>query len=159
MAYPEFQQLPVINNQSTLPVVVSDAHNSNRRWEGVLDYTAPNVETQTGTVTLRALIDNPNHQLLSGMYVKITIPYQKIDQALLIPESSIGTAQAGRYVYLVDAKNQIVQRIVKTGMLTENNMREIRSGVTPEDRYVVDALQTVRPGMTIQPILQQATQK
>ena len=153
MAYPEFQQLPSINNQAPLPISISDAHQPNRQWRGQLDYTAPNIETQTGTITLRALIDNKNHQLLSGMYVKITIPYQKIPQALLIPESSIGTAQAGRYVYLVNAQNQVVQRTVTTGILTDDNLREIRSGLSPDDRYVVDALMTVRPGMTVQPIL------
>lgn len=159
MAYPEFQRLPLINNQSPLPISISDAHQPTRQWSGQLDYTAPNIDTQTGTVTLRALIDNSNHQLLSGMYVKITIPYQKIPQALLVPESSIGTAQAGRYVYLVNAQNQIVQRMVTTGILTNDNLREIRSGLTPEDRYVVNALMAVRPGMTVQPILKQLSQK
>jgi RND family efflux transporter MFP subunit len=159
MAYPEFQQLPIINTQSTLPISISDAHHPERQWSGQLDYAAPNIDTQTGTVTLRASINNPNHQLLSGMYVKITIPYQKVSQALLVPESSIGTTQTGQYLYLVNAQNQIIQRMITTGILTKDNLREIRTGLTPEDRYVVDALMSVRPGMTIQPILKQPSQK
>lgn len=161
MAYQEFQHLPVFNNSpdSNLTISFSDADDPDRQWQGKLDYVSPNIDTQTGTVTVRAIAENPSQELLSGMYVKVNIPYKRIDQALLIPESSIGTAQTGRYVYLVDKDQKIVQRMVKTGILTADNLREIISGISPEDRYVVEALMTVRPGMTIKPITAPQSQK
>ena len=67
-------------------------------------------------------------------------------------EASIGTGQAGRYVYLVDENNRVVQQTVKVGVLSNDGMREIVSGVTPDDRYVVEALMNVRPGMTVKPV-------
>lgn len=96
----------------------TDAADTNRIWKGKLDYSSPNVDLQTGTVTVRAIAENPDEELLSGMYVEITIPYKNVPNALLIPESSIGTNQAGRYVYLVNQDNQIVQQIVKVGILS-----------------------------------------
>lgn len=157
MAYAEFQNIPPISYALTIPdsamaLTVIDAADDKRHWKGRLDYSSPNVDLQTGTVTVRAILDNPEEELLSGMYVKIRLPYKKVDNALLIPETSIGTSQAGRYVYLVNEKNQVIQQTVKVGVLGDNGLREIISGVTPGDHYVVEALMSVRPGMTVKPV-------
>lgn len=159
MAYAEFQNLPEIGNpldkqSETMPLTIINASDTTRSWQGKLDYSSPNVDLQTGTVTVRAIIENPRDELLSGMYVKINVPYKKVRDALLIPESSISTNQAGRFVYLVDEENHVVRQAVKTGVLGPNNMREIISGITPDDRYVVEALMTVRPGMAVKPVRQ-----
>ena len=157
MAYAEFEQIPPVTNplvskDSALALTVINAADTSRYWKGVLDYTSPNVDLQTGTVTVRFILENPKEELLSGMYVKIRLPYKVVKDALLIPEASIGTGQAGRYVYLVDENNRVVQQTVKVGVLSNDGMREIVSGVTPDDRYVVEALMNVRPGMTVKPV-------
>ena len=157
MAYAEFEQIPPVTNplvskDSALALTVINAADTSRYWKGELDYTSPNVDLQTGTVTVRAILENPKEELLSGMYVKIRLPYKVVKDALLIPEASIGTGQAGRYVYLVDENNRVVQQTVKVGVLSNDGMREIVSGVTPDDRYVVEALMNVRPGMTVKPV-------
>lgn len=157
MAYAEFQNLPVIGNPASskdtpMPLYFTDASDTTHVWQGRLDYSSPNVDLQTGTVTVRAIAENPKEELLSGMYVKITIPYKNVSNAILIPESSIGTSQAGRYVYLVDKDNHVVQKPVKVGVLSPDGLREIISGVTPDDQYVVQAMMTVRPGMAVKPV-------
>lgn len=157
MAYAEFQNLPVIGNPTSpadtvMQLSITDASDSTRVWHGRLDYSSPNVDLQTGTVTVRAIADNPKQELLSGMYVKITIPYKQVHHAVQIPETSIGTSQAGRFMYLVNDDDEIVQQTVKVGILSPNGMREIISGATPDDLYVVQAMMTVRPGMKVKPI-------
>ena len=157
MAYSEYQNLPAIGNplsakDNNMPLTIIDASDTTRTWTGQLDYSSPNVDLQTGTVTVRAIAENPDEELLSGMYVKIIIPYKKVKNALLIPESSIGTNQAGRYVYLVDRDDQVVQKIITPGILLPNGMREVIDGVSSEDLYVVEAMMTVRPGMKIKPV-------
>lgn len=159
MAYAEFQNLPSITKpmsgkDSAMSLTIIDATNPEHQWPGQLDYSSPNVDLQTGTVTVRAITDNPDQELLSGMYVNIRIPYKKVEHALLIPETSIKTGQAGRYVYLVNKNNQIIQQTVKVGVLTPEGMREITEGVNPDSRYVVEALMNVRPGMTVKPVRQ-----
>ena len=137
MAYAEFEQIPPVTNplvskDSALALTVINAADTSRYWKGELE--------------------NPKEELLSGMYVKIRLPYKVVKDALLIPEASIGTGQAGRDVYLVDENNRVVQQTVKVGVLSNDGMREIVSGVTPDDRYVVEALMNVRPGMTVKPV-------
>lgn len=157
MAYAEFEQIPPVSSppaseDPAMALTIINAADSSRHWQGRLDYSSPNVDLQTGTVTVRAMLENPKEELLSGMYVKIRLPYKRAKDALLIPEASIGTGQAGRYVYLVDGDNRVVRQTVKVGVLDNDGMREIVSGITPDDRYVVEALMSVRPGMNVIPV-------
>ena len=157
MAYAEFQNLPPViipenkKDSAFLPLYVINVNNPDETWKGELDYTAPNVDLQTGTVTVRAIVPNPDEKLLSGMYVKVKVPYKQVPQALVIPETSIGTNQAGRFVYIVDKDDKIALRPLQVGVLA-GGMREITGGITANDRYVVEALMSVRPGMTVKPV-------
>ena len=79
MAYAEFEQIPPVTNplvskDSALALTVINAADTSRYWKGELDYASPNVDLQTGTVTVRAILENPKEELLSGMYVKIRLP-------------------------------------------------------------------------------------
>lgn len=162
MAYAEFQNLPPVKpveKENKQPLYVMDAENPSATWEGELDYTSPNVDLQTGTVTVRAIVPNTGEELLSGMYVKVRVPYKQVSQALVIPETSIGTNQAGRFVYIVGKDDKVALRPLKVGVLTANGMREITGGISADDRYVVEALMSVRPGMTVKPVTSTATAK
>ena len=152
MAYPDFARLPQ-NTPSALPVTIQDVNNPEKTWVAALDYSSPNIDLNTGTLSLRAIARNPNGELLSGMYVKVIVPYKSVPKAIVIPESSLGTNQGGRYVYLVGPDDTIVFRQVEVGVLTPDGMREITGGLTLEDRYVTKALINVRPGMKIKPTL------
>ena len=70
-----------------------------------LDYLSPNVDLNTGTLNIRARLDNPKGLLKSGLYVSITLPYGEQQQAILLPDASIGTDQLGKYIYVVNDSN------------------------------------------------------
>mgnify|MGYP002926108569 FL=1 len=157
MAYAEYQNLPPVKanlspNDPLRFLTVTDAADPHRQWKGELDYTSPNVDLQTGTVNIRAIIENPHEELLSGMYVTISVPYRNVRDALLIPESSIGTNQTGRFVYIIDRDNRVELKPVTVGVLESDGMRQIISGIRRDDRYVVEALMSVRPGMSVKPV-------
>lgn len=152
MAYAEYQELPVSGKGIKDSITIRDAASPDKSWKGTLDYTSPDVDLKTGTVNIRAVVRNPAQELLSGMYVKITVPYKNVKDALLIPESSIGTNQSGRFVYLVNKDNTVDLKPVKVGILEADGMRQIVEGVTAADRYVADALMSVRPGMKVKPV-------
>ena len=68
MAYAEFEQIPPVTNplvskDSALALTVINAADTSRYWKGELDYTSPNVDLQTGTVTVRAILENPKEEL------------------------------------------------------------------------------------------------
>ncbi|MGL5562921.1 MAG: efflux RND transporter periplasmic adaptor subunit [Tannerellaceae bacterium] len=117
-----------------------------------VDYLGPNVTLSTGTVEMRAVLNNSIGELRDGLYVRVILPYANKEQAVLIPEASIGNDQRGRVVYLVNDSNIVKYTPVQVGQLMSNNLREIVSGVKPGDKYVVTGLLKVRNDMPIKPI-------
>lgn len=117
-----------------------------------LDYLSPNVDLNTGTLNIRANLDNPKGILKSGLYVSITLPYGKQKNAVLIPDASIGTDQLGKYVYVVNDSNIVHYRHIEIGQLIGDSLRQIKQGISPQERYVTKALMKVREGMPVKPV-------
>lgn len=156
MAYNEYQNIPAPNltlqgKTAGIGITIQDGSDATKAWPGKLDYSSPNIDLSTGSVNIRAFAENPNHELLSGMYVKVIVPYKEMKNALVMPEASIGTNQAGRFIYVVNNDNTVEYRQVTVGVL-KDSMREVTSGIAQGERYVVEALISVRPGMKVNPV-------
>ena len=82
-----------------------------------------------------------------------------IDDGVLITDRAINNDQGQKIVYVVNEKNEVAARPVRTGAL-HDGLREITDGLQPGERIVVNGLQQVRPGMTAEPqIVQMPGQK
>lgn len=123
-----------------------------KTWQGKLDYLSPSVSLTTGTMRLRALLDNPDGVLKPGLYVSVNLPYATAENAVLVDNASIGTDQLGKFLYVVTEGNIVNTRHVEVGQLVDGNRRIITSGLSPDERYVTKALLKVRQGMKIQPV-------
>ncbi|MDR3408632.1 MAG: efflux RND transporter periplasmic adaptor subunit [Methylovirgula sp.] len=138
-----------------VPVEVALQTDRGFPYKGVIDYIAPNVDTSTGTLNVRGVLDNKDFRLLPGYYVRVHLPLRPVD-ALLVPEEAIGADQSGRYVLIVNAGNVVEQRKVTTGETFEG-MRRILSGLTAKDKVIVAGLLQAAPGQKVVPQLQQMT--
>jgi membrane fusion protein, multidrug efflux system len=119
--------------------------------EGVLDYAAPQVDTSTGTLTLRAVFPNRQRALLPGYFVRVRVPLQHLGgKALLVPDAALGTDQSGRYLLVVGKDNVVEQRAVQTGQ-EQGALRVIASGLQPDDRVVITGLARAIPGEKVAP--------
>ena len=136
-----------------VPVEVGLQTESGYPHVGKLDYAAPTVNQSTGTLAARGLIPNPNRVLLPGYFVRVRVPIEKQADALLIPDTALGSDQSGRYVLIVNGENVVEQRKVTVGQL-DNGLRVIESGLKSEDRVVVAGLLRVIPGQKVDPQLQ-----
>ncbi|MBO5865712.1 MAG: efflux RND transporter periplasmic adaptor subunit [Bacteroidaceae bacterium] len=119
-----------------------------------IDYLAPNVNTGTGTLQIRAELPNSDGLLKSGSYISIIMPYDRIDKALLVKDASIGTDQTGKFIYVVSPQNEVEYRRIETGSIVDDTLRLVTAGLEPGERYVTKALLKVRNGMPIQPIME-----
>ncbi len=117
---------------------------------GKLDYVAPTVNQSTGTLAVRGIIPNGDRVLLPGLFVRVRVPVEKQDNALLVPDTALGSDQSGRYLLVVTGDNTIEQRKVTTGPL-DNGLRVIETGLKPEDRIVIAGLLRVIPGQKVDP--------
>ena len=80
-----------------------------------IDYVAPEVDPTTGTLAVRAVVENANTLMLPGLFVRVRVPVQRDVPALLVPEAALGNDQQGRYLLVVNARNVVEQRPVETG--------------------------------------------
>lgn len=117
---------------------------------GTLDYASPTVDPSTGTLTARAIIENPKRVLLPGLFVRVRIPIERKEDALLVPDVALGSDQSGRYVYVVNKDNVVEQRNVEIGPL-EGTMRVITKGLNADDRVIVAGLLRAIPGQKVEP--------
>jgi len=127
---------------------------TSRSYYGRLDYLSPNVDLSTGTLSIRAEVDNPAGELKSGLYISIRLPYGSREHAILVRDASIATDQLGKYMYVVNDSNVVEYRPVETGQLVNDTLRVIDEGISPTDRYVTKALLKVRAGMPVRPVLE-----
>ncbi len=120
---------------------------------GTIEYVAPAIDQQTGTLLVRGIMRNPNRTLLPGMFVKIRLPMGKVVRsALLVPDRALQEDQGGRYLLVLDQDNVIRQRYVQLGELI-GSLRVIASGLNPDDRVVVGELWRATPGTKVVPQL------
>ena len=87
---------------SAVEVKLTDSQGNDQYFSGQLDYLSPSADLSTGTVDMRAVLKNDKRALNNGVYAKVSFSYKDVKDAVLIPESSIGTDQSGRYIYVVE---------------------------------------------------------
>jgi RND family efflux transporter MFP subunit len=127
-----------------MPVEVGLQNEDGYPHAGKLDYVAPNVNASTGTLAGRASLDNADHTLLPGYFVRIRIP-GKPQPGLLVPDAALGSDQGGRYVLVVNKDSVVEQRKVEPGQLI-GELRVIEKGLTKDDRVVVGGIMRAIPG-------------
>ena len=118
---------------------------------GYLDFTDNTVDTASGVVRLRGVINNPDGFLRPGMYGQAQLAGTAPYQALLVPDAAIVTDQARRIVYVVNADGTTAARPVELGPLVDG-LRVIRSGLQTSERVVIAGVQRIQqPGQAVTP--------
>ena len=118
-------------------------------WVGEVDYVSNRVNPSTGTMELRAIFPNPDRIIVSGLFVRVRLPFTR-GRGLLVPDEAVSGDQGGRYVLVVDAQQVAQHRRVKIGALVDG-MRVVQEGLTPEEWVVVNGLQRARPRSKVKP--------
>ena len=120
--------------------------------KGKLDYISPTLNQSTGTLAVRGVLPNPDRVLLPGFFVRVRVPFDQQENALLVPNVALGSDQAGRYLLVVNSENVVEQRKVQTGPV-EGDLRVIERGLKPDDRVVIAGLLRAIPGQKVDPQL------
>jgi len=140
------------NDLKQLPVEVGLQTEAGFPHKGKLDYASPTLNQSTGTLAVRGVLPNPDRVLLPGFYVRVRVPFDKQEDALLVPDVALGSDQSGRYVLVVNGDNIVEQRKVTTGQ-REGDLRVVESGLKADDRVVTAGLLRAIPGQKVDPQL------
>lgn len=116
--------------------------------QGRVDFLSNAADRGTGTVRIRAVVDNPDGHLMPGLFARVKLETGVSQSRVLISDQSIGTDQGRRYVLVVGKDDKTEYRPVETGPMVEG-LRVIEQGLQPGERIVVKGL--VRPGMQVTP--------
>jgi RND family efflux transporter MFP subunit len=125
---------------------------------GFVDFIDNRVIANTGTVRMRGVFQNPTGLLKAGLFVRIRLPIGAPYDAVLIPDEAVQNDQERKYVFVVNAKNEVEYRSVKLGQPV-GDLRVIRppekgkegkEGLTREDRVLIAGMQRVRNGSQVE---------
>ena len=119
--------------------------------EGTVDFTDPQVDPTTGTIRIRAILDNAERRFTPGLFARVQLEGARESVALLIDDKAVLTDQDRKYVYVVGADNTAQRKDVELGRMADG-LRIVTAGLTEQDRVIVDGVQKVfMPGMPVNP--------
>jgi len=121
------------------------------KHKGSIDFVDNVIDQSSGTIRGRALVANPDGFLTPGMFARVRVPGSPKYEALLVPDSAIGSEQIRKFVFVVDDQNTVKQKYVTLGTL-QGNLRVVKSGLDPADRIIVNGLMRARPNIKVTPV-------
>ena len=125
--------------------------------EGRLDFAAISLTSTTGTLLMRGVLSNADGRILPGLFARVRVPVEE-RAAFLVPDAAIGHDQQGAYVFVVNDKNVVERRGVKTGPAVDA-LRAIDDGLKGQEWVVVNGLVKAAPGRKVTPERESAAGK
>ena len=135
-----------------LRAFVALANEDGYTHEGAIDYIDNTVDPRTGTIEMRAVMPNEQFFFFPGLFVRVKVPGQEFYDAVVIPETALGTDLGGKFVYVVGEGNIVEQRYVRLGLSQGDGTVHVRDGLTGDETVIVNGIMFARPGLPVQPL-------
>ncbi len=116
--------------------------------KGHMDFVDNRVDPNTGTMRARGVFPNEDHSLSPGFFARIRIHGSGKYPALLIPDRALGSDQAQKFVYVVNAEKKVEFRPVTIGPIIDG-LRVVKTGLKSGEQIIVEGLMRVRPGVLV----------
>ncbi|HHA2076656.1 TPA: efflux RND transporter periplasmic adaptor subunit [Enterobacter ludwigii] len=132
-----------------LPVEIGLVGEEGYPHQGKVDFLDNQLTPSTGTIRMRALLDNAQRQFTPGLFARVRLPGSAEFKATLVDDKAVLTDQDRKYVYIVDKEGKAQRRDITPGRLAAG-LRIVQQGLNPGDKVIVDGLQKVfMPGMPV----------
>ena len=119
--------------------------------EGYVNFIDNQVDPNTGTIRLRAVLDNKDHQLIPGLFARVKLLATTSEQMILINEQSILTDQDRKFVFVLGDENKAMRRNIVVGRNIEG-LRVVTKGLKPGEKIIVYGIQKIFfPNMPVMP--------
>ncbi len=118
-------------------------------YEGHIDFIDNKTNESTGTVSMRAIIDNPKHTLLPGTFVEIKLFISDQIPVIALSPTNVMENQLGSYVYIVNEQNKLETRQVEISYATKGMLIIKKISLKNGDKVVVSPLRKLRKGMDV----------
>jgi len=142
----------VTQRLATLPPVTLVLSNGSEFPEkGKVETASGLINTETGSISVRATFKNPGNIIRSGSSGVIRIP-QRIDSALLVPQSATFEIQGKRFLYVLETTGTVKSREIITANGNNGYYFVVQKGVTPGEKIVLEGVAALKDGATIKPV-------
>lgn len=131
------------------PVFVALVDEQGFPHTGHMDFVDNRIDPNTGTMRGRAILGNDDGLLTPGLFVKVRLPGSGRYDAVMVPDSAIGSDQSEKFVYVLGDEDSVERRIVSLGSIV-HGLRIIRSGLDGSEMIVVRGLQSIFPGVNVE---------
>lgn len=118
--------------------------------EGRVLFSGISVDEGTGDVLVRIAVDNKDHRLLPGMFVRARIVRARFADALSVPQQAVVRSGSQAKVWLLGDKNKVRPVPVELGELVGDRYR-VRSGLKVHDKVIVEGLDRMAPNAEVTP--------
>lgn len=137
-------QMPMIG--AAAPIRLMDESGWPR--QGKIDFVDNQIDRKTGTIRVRAVLDNPDQRLVPGAFGRVRLAMSDPYDALLVPDAAVTTDQSHHLVMIVQ-DGTVVAKPVTLGPVQPDGLRVVRDGLSPDDQVVVNGLMRARPGAKV----------
>lgn len=125
---------------------------------GHIDFVDNHIDANTGTISVRATVANPDGVLLDGQYVSVVLSTNHKEETPIISQAALQADQQGDFVLVVDDANKVQRKNIEQGERNDTDVFIVK-GLAKDDRVIVKGLQKVRPGQEVEASLNKATDK
>lgn len=114
------------------------------------------VDVNSGTVRVRAVLSNPEAQLIPGQFIRARVEGVMLSNVVVVPRKAVMSSAQGQFIWIVNGEEKVEFRPVQLGRSMGNNII-IAEGLAPGDRYIVEGVLKVQPGIQVSAVSLDAT--
>ncbi|WP_346710577.1 efflux RND transporter periplasmic adaptor subunit [Phocaeicola salanitronis] len=130
--------------QPTVTITLPD--NSVYPYKGLVDFAEPQVDPKTGTFSVRAEMNNPEHVLLPGQFTKVKLLLDVRENATVIPQKALIIEKGGAYIFVMRKDSTAEKRFIELGPEFGNNV-VVERGLIPGEIIVDEGYHKLTPGI------------
>lgn len=119
--------------------------------KGNIDFVDNQFNRTTGTIRVRATFPNPELFISPGQFGRVRVPMSQEKPTMLVPDASVVTDQSTKLLFTVTEDGTVVPKPVELGAVTDGGLRIVRTGITPDDKVIINGLLRARPGQKVTP--------
>lgn len=130
--------------QPTVTITLPD--NSVYPYKGLVDFAEPQVDPETGTFSVRAEMNNPEHVLLPGQFTKVKLLLDVRENATVVPQKALIIEKGGAYIFVMRRDSTAEKRFIELGPEIGNNV-VVERGLIPGEMIVDEGYHKLTPGI------------
>jgi RND family efflux transporter MFP subunit len=136
---------------TTIPMFLGLGDETGFPHEGFVDFVDNRLDPRTGSIRARGVFRNADRRFTPGMFARLRVAGSGKYSAITVPDRALGSDQAAKFVFVVDAEKKVQFRPVKAGPLIDG-ARVIQEGLKPGEWVISEGLMKARPGAVVEPV-------